>query len=93
MDGLLRPSPRHWAASQRKVALEGDLLGSVTREGPRAVSCRFSVTTEAMQGSPQALFSACSTQSTIADVGIAPEVRAISCPFLIMIMLGMLRMP
>ena len=41
----------------------------------------------------QALRSACSTQSTIADVGIAPDVRATSRPFLIMTMLGMPRMP
>ena len=55
--------------------------------------CRFSSLTEGVQGSSQARFSACSTQSTIAAVGIAPDVRAISSPFLIMIMLGMLRIP
>jgi len=39
------------------------------------------------------LRSACSTQPTIADVGIIPDVRATSRPLRIMTMLGMPRMP
>ena len=41
----------------------------------------------------QTLRSACSAQSTIAAVVIAPDVRATSRPFAIMTMLGMPRMP